>query len=267
MTPDLESLLPPDHDARAVWLHVQRLDLSALFKAVRARGSRAGRPEIDPALLMALWRLDAALGQLAEVEKTRRRPSKSSALTSATEAATPGQRQGRAPAHGGRRRGQPRPPSRPCARGQWARKARCHRGAGGPRRPAPVQKPRDAAQGPFQPLPGDGPGVACWRQPMGTDEARRTQVLRAAVAECIDAQAGNRLDNRSPGSAGNRCAGRLRGEPGRSVAAAQLPESPTVPLPVKPQRLAHSLGQSASLSCWQLIWLTPSTQAWAALRS
>lgn len=55
MTSDLDSLLPPDHNARAVWAYVQRMDLSQLHREVRARGSHPGRPAIDPALLMALW--------------------------------------------------------------------------------------------------------------------------------------------------------------------------------------------------------------------
>ena len=55
MTSDLDSLLPPDHNARAVWLYVQRMDLTSLYDAIQARGSRAGRPCIDPRLPMALW--------------------------------------------------------------------------------------------------------------------------------------------------------------------------------------------------------------------
>lgn len=55
MTSDLDSLLPPDHNARAVWAYVQRMDLAPLVGEVRARGSHPGRPAIDPALLMALW--------------------------------------------------------------------------------------------------------------------------------------------------------------------------------------------------------------------
>ena len=54
MTSDLDSLLPPDHNARAVWARVQRMDLSSLVEQIRARGSHPGRAAIDPALLMAL---------------------------------------------------------------------------------------------------------------------------------------------------------------------------------------------------------------------
>jgi len=54
MTADLDRLLTPDPNARAAWLHVQRLDLSALHEAVRARGSHPDRPAIAPEWLMAL---------------------------------------------------------------------------------------------------------------------------------------------------------------------------------------------------------------------
>jgi transposase len=52
---DLESLLPQDHRARLVWGYVVRQDLSALYDAIKARGSNAGRAPIDPRILFALW--------------------------------------------------------------------------------------------------------------------------------------------------------------------------------------------------------------------
>jgi transposase len=52
---DLESLLPPGHAARLVWRFVEGLDLSAFYAAIRAREGRAGRPPIDPKILVALW--------------------------------------------------------------------------------------------------------------------------------------------------------------------------------------------------------------------
>lgn len=55
MTSNLDSLLPSDHNARAAWAYVQRMDHSPLLGVVRARGSHPGRPAIDPALLMAVW--------------------------------------------------------------------------------------------------------------------------------------------------------------------------------------------------------------------
>ena len=52
---DLEALLPPDHAARLVWRFVEGLDLSALYALIRAREGWAGRPPIDPKILVALW--------------------------------------------------------------------------------------------------------------------------------------------------------------------------------------------------------------------
>lgn len=52
---DLEALLPPGHAARLVWRFVEGLDLSAFSAAIRAREGRAGRPPIDPRILVALW--------------------------------------------------------------------------------------------------------------------------------------------------------------------------------------------------------------------
>jgi transposase len=52
---DLESLLPSDHAARAVWEFVESLDLSPLYAKVQAVEGVAGRPAIDPRIYMALW--------------------------------------------------------------------------------------------------------------------------------------------------------------------------------------------------------------------
>lgn len=52
---DLEALLPPGHAARLVWRFVEGLDLTAFYAVIRAREGRAGRPAIDPQILVALW--------------------------------------------------------------------------------------------------------------------------------------------------------------------------------------------------------------------
>ena len=52
---DLESLLVPDHPARAVWAFVEQLDLSELLGSIKAREGEPGRPPADPKILMALW--------------------------------------------------------------------------------------------------------------------------------------------------------------------------------------------------------------------
>lgn len=52
---DLESLLPADHQARAVWSFVDRLDLGAFYERIRSREGKAGRPATDPQIFLALW--------------------------------------------------------------------------------------------------------------------------------------------------------------------------------------------------------------------
>jgi transposase len=48
-------LLPDDHPAQIVWEHVKSLDLSPLYKRIKAIEGRPGQPPIDPRILMALW--------------------------------------------------------------------------------------------------------------------------------------------------------------------------------------------------------------------
>jgi transposase len=52
---DLEGLLPADHRARVVWAFVEGMNLSRLYAQIKAVEGHAGRPAIDPAILMALW--------------------------------------------------------------------------------------------------------------------------------------------------------------------------------------------------------------------
>jgi transposase len=51
----LNELVPPDHEVRAVWDYVERLDLSPLYSAIRAVEGVPGRNPIDPKILLALW--------------------------------------------------------------------------------------------------------------------------------------------------------------------------------------------------------------------
>ena len=51
----IDDLIEADHPARAVWHFAEGLDLSVLYDRIRARGPVAGRPAIDPRLLVALW--------------------------------------------------------------------------------------------------------------------------------------------------------------------------------------------------------------------
>lgn len=52
---DLEALVPAGHRVRSVWAFVAGLDLRPLHAAVKSRDGQAGRPAIDPAILVCLW--------------------------------------------------------------------------------------------------------------------------------------------------------------------------------------------------------------------
>ena len=68
---DLEATVGSDHPVRNVWAFVERLDLSALYGEIGSIEGAAGRPAIDPKILMALW-LYATLdgvGSAREIER------------------------------------------------------------------------------------------------------------------------------------------------------------------------------------------------------
>ena len=68
---DLESMLPEDHQARAVWAFVEGIDLAEFYARIAAREGSAGRPAIDPQILLALW-IEATLdgiGSAREIER------------------------------------------------------------------------------------------------------------------------------------------------------------------------------------------------------
>ncbi|WP_422561040.1 transposase, partial [Parvibaculum sedimenti] len=52
---DLESLLAEDHTARLVWGYVERQDLSALYRQIKALEGGSGRSAIAPEILLSLW--------------------------------------------------------------------------------------------------------------------------------------------------------------------------------------------------------------------
>lgn len=52
---NFDELIAPDHPARAVWGMIQKLDLSKFIEHCKSRGENAGRPAIDPAILVTLW--------------------------------------------------------------------------------------------------------------------------------------------------------------------------------------------------------------------
>lgn len=55
MLRDLDSVLPEDHLARAIWAFVERLDLSAFYAPIKAVVGEPGHPATDPQVLVALW--------------------------------------------------------------------------------------------------------------------------------------------------------------------------------------------------------------------
>jgi hypothetical protein len=48
---DLDSQLPEDHPARAIYAFIERMDLAALYTPIGARDDVAGAPAIDPKIL------------------------------------------------------------------------------------------------------------------------------------------------------------------------------------------------------------------------
>lgn len=52
---NVDDLIAADHPARAIWRVVQKLDLSRFVEEIKSRGASAGRPAIDPAILITLW--------------------------------------------------------------------------------------------------------------------------------------------------------------------------------------------------------------------
>jgi transposase len=51
----LDQWLDKDHRVRTVWAYVESLDLSVLYKSIKATRDNVGRDPIDPRILFALW--------------------------------------------------------------------------------------------------------------------------------------------------------------------------------------------------------------------
>src|SRR4030042_3001871 len=67
----LEDLLPEDHRARMVWVMVGSYDLSRFYARIEAVEGQAGRPAIDPRLLMAVWLYATLEGVISARELAR----------------------------------------------------------------------------------------------------------------------------------------------------------------------------------------------------
>jgi len=52
---EFDHLVSQDHEVRTVWAVVERMDLSAFYAEIQARGSSPGRSATDPRILIALW--------------------------------------------------------------------------------------------------------------------------------------------------------------------------------------------------------------------
>ncbi len=52
---EFDRLVSEDHEVRTIWAVVERMDLSAFYAEIRARGSSPGRSATDPRILIALW--------------------------------------------------------------------------------------------------------------------------------------------------------------------------------------------------------------------
>ena len=52
---DVERLVPEDHEVRAIWEFVGRLDLSRYYEEIEVVEGEAGRSAMDPQLMISLW--------------------------------------------------------------------------------------------------------------------------------------------------------------------------------------------------------------------
>jgi transposase len=52
---DVDALIPQDHRARTLWAAVERMDLAPFYAAIKSREGGAGRPALDPKMLLTLW--------------------------------------------------------------------------------------------------------------------------------------------------------------------------------------------------------------------
>ena len=71
---DLDSVLPEDHPARAVWGVLEGMDLEPFYADIKAVLDRPGQPATDPQVLLALWvyATMAGVGTAREIDRLSR---------------------------------------------------------------------------------------------------------------------------------------------------------------------------------------------------
>src|SRR5512145_2969057 len=67
----LDEVLPDEHRARVIWDALEGLDLGGFYEEVGSREVSAGRPAIDPRILVALWlyATSEGVGSARELER------------------------------------------------------------------------------------------------------------------------------------------------------------------------------------------------------
>lgn len=67
----LDQMIPEDHKVRVVWEMVQQYDLSQFYEEIDSIEGGAGRPAIDPRILMAVWlyATSEGIGSAREVDR------------------------------------------------------------------------------------------------------------------------------------------------------------------------------------------------------
>lgn len=70
-TIDVERLIEEDHPARAIWELVGRLDLSSYYDEIEAVEGVAGRPALDPRMMVSIWAFaySEGIGSAREIEE------------------------------------------------------------------------------------------------------------------------------------------------------------------------------------------------------
>ncbi len=70
-TIDVDALIAEDHPARAIWELVGELDLSSYYDAIEAVEGVAGRPALDPHMMVSLWvfAYSEGIGSAREIEE------------------------------------------------------------------------------------------------------------------------------------------------------------------------------------------------------